>query len=393
VHIPFCSELCWYCACSTKAVRNRAPISEYLPALKRDMASVAALMRGQAVSHVHWGGGSPNILSAGEILGVSHSLNQQFHILPSAEFAVEIDPRSFADDQAATLSAAGVTRVSVGVQDFDPAVQKAINRLQSFETTQRSIAAVRGAGISAVNIDLVYGLPHQTRNSVERTIEQVIRLEPDRIALFGYAHLPSRTKHQSLIDEKTLPNAVERFAQSQRARRLLKSAGYVPIGLDHFSRPDDPLATGAVRRNFQGYTTDTAEALVGFGASAISKLPYGYFQDAVSRQEYLRRVAEARLATARGFILSDEDRARAFVIEKIMCDLEFSRSALRAKFGDAAVSVIYEADELLLCDQDGLIEKTSDGFRLTARGGPFMRTVAACFDSYAGAAQVASIGV
>jgi oxygen-independent coproporphyrinogen-3 oxidase len=392
-HIPFCSDLCWYCGCSTKAVRSRAPISEYLAAMKREMTSVAGLLRTQAVSHIHWGGGSPNILSAGEILDLSDAFHQLFEVRPSAEFAVEIDPRSFSEDHAAAFAAAGVTRVSVGVQDFDAAVQKAINRRQSFETTQRSIDAVRAAGIGAINVDLVYGLPHQTRDSVERTIEQVIRLAPDRVALFGYAHLPSRAKHQLLIDETTLPSVVERFAQSQRARRLLKSAGYVPIGLDHFSRPDDPLATGAVRRNFQGYTTDTAEALIGLGASAISKLPDGFFQNAVSRHEYLRRIAESGFATARGVILSDEDRVRAFVIEKIMCDLEFSRSALREKFGESAAGVIHEADELLTCDQDGLIEKTPDGFRLTPRGEPFMRTIAACFDSYADAAHAGSIGV
>lgn len=383
IHIPFCSELCWYCGCSTKAVKSREPIRAYLDTLKIEMTKVAALLQPPlAVTHIHWGGGTPNILDASEIRELAKTVRELFGISTSAEFAVEIDPRSFSSEQAKAFADAGVNRISVGVQDFDPAVQKAINRVQSFEVTERAISSLRAAGIPAVNIDLVYGLPHQTRQSVERTITEVIRLKPDRIALFGYAHLPSRAKHQSLIDESVLPDVVERFAQSRRAERLLEAAGYIAIGLDHFAKPEDPLSSIRVRRNFQGYTTDEAEVLLGFGASAISKLPEGYFQNAVPRQDYLRRISDSGLATSRGVLLTEEDRVRAFVIERLMCAHEFSERAIIGKFGKAAEPVIDDASNLLRAENEGLIEGSGDGFRLTPKGKPFVRAIAACFDAY-----------
>jgi oxygen-independent coproporphyrinogen III oxidase len=382
IHIPFCSELCWYCGCSTKAVESREPIRAYLDTLKIEMTKVAAFLQAPRVTHLHWGGGTPNILTASEIGELAKTVRNLFTISPSAEFAVEIDPRSFSSDQAEAFADAGVNRISVGVQDFDPAVQKAINRVQSFEVTERAVSSIRAAGIAAINIDLVYGLPHQTRQSVERTVAEVIRLEPDRIALFGYAHLPSRARHQSLIDESALPDIVERFAQSRRAERLLEAAGYIAIGLDHFAKPRDPLSSGRVRRNFQGYTTDEAEVLLGLGASAISKLPDGYFQNAAPRQDYLRRILDSGLATSRGVLLTEEDGVRAFVIERLMCTHEFSKRAIIEKFGKAAEPVIDDADNLLLSENEGLIERSGDGFRLTPKGKPFVRSVAACFDAY-----------
>lgn len=396
-HIPFCSELCWYCGCSTKIVRSREPVAEYVETLKAEIAKVASLLGARRrVSHLHWGGGSPNILSPSDIVDLAEAIHRHFEIEPTAEFAVEIDPRSFTREQAKAFASSGVNRISVGIQDFDPAVQSAINRIQSFELTERCIADIRAAGIASINVDLIYGLPHQTRESMQRTIEQVIKLDPSRIAIFGYAHLPSRAKHQSLIDEMSLPDAVERFAQSQRARRLLKSSGYIPVGLDHFAKAGDPLAQGHVRRNFQGYTTDTASALIGFGASAISQLPDGYFQNAVPRQDYMRRIAEKGLATARGVILTDDDRVRAFVIERLMCDFEFSRASLRREFGDLATTIIEEAEWLLESDSDGLLQRTADGFRLSPRGEPFVRSIAACFDAYliaSSTAPAAAVGV
>jgi oxygen-independent coproporphyrinogen III oxidase len=386
IHIPFCSELCWYCGCSTKAVKSREPIRTYLDTLKIEMAKVAALLQAPHVTHLHWGGGTPNILAASEIGELAKAVRDLFTISSSAEFAVEIDPRSFSFDQAKAFADAGVNRISVGVQDFDPAVQKAINRVQSFEVTERAVSSIRAAGIQAINIDLVYGLPHQTRQSVERTIAEVIRLEPDRIALFGYAHLPSRAKHQSLIDESALPDTVERFAQSRRAELLLEAAGYVAVGLDHFAKARDPLSSGHVRRNFQGYTTDDADVLLGFGASAISKLPDGYFQNAAPRQDYLRRISDCGLATSRGVLLTEEDRVRAFVIERLMCEHDFSESTVIERFGHAGVHVIEDARDLLRSEREGLIEVTSDGFRLTPKGKPFVRAIAACFDAYLDAA-------
>lgn len=385
VHIPFCAQLCWYCGCNTKATRNTATIETYFKHLQTELLMVAALVPGERhLSHIHWGGGSPNSLSADQIRRLAELLHSSFSMGDDTEFAVEIDPRWLDDDQFAAFAAAGVNRASIGVQDFDPAVQAAINRVQSVEMTRRAVDGMRSAGVKGVNIDLVYGLPHQTEESVAKTIGEVIRLSPDRIALFGYAHLPSRAKHQSMIDETTLPGSMERYRQSRRSETLLKEAGYLCVGLDHFAKPDDPLASGTIKRNFQGYTTDKADALIGVGASSISQLPTGYYQNAVARADYERRVDDTGLATVKGILLSEDDKMRAKVIERLMCDFEFSKSSLVSAFGDLAAPVIEKAEELVAADAEGLVVRTDDGFRVTELGQPFVRAIASCFDAYLG---------
>ena len=395
LHIPFCDAMCWYCGCSTKAVRRYEPVANYLQTLMAEIAGVSSRVpRTHRVTHIHWGGGSPNVLSSKHISDLAEGMRTHFNVGDDAEFAIEVDPRGLSGDRIAAFAQAGVTRVSIGVQDFDPKVQAAINRLQSFETTKRVVELFREQGIAAINIDLVYGLPHQTRDSVTRTIKQVLALEPNRIATFGYAHLPSRLKHQRLIDQSTLPDVVERFAQSNRLVDMLAAAGYVRIGLDHFARADDPLSTGPVRRNFQGYTSDAADALIGLGASAIGRLPEGYAQNSVPVAEYARRINEHGLATARGVALTPDDRMRAFVIERLMCDLLFPATELRRRYGQSAAPILEEAAALIEADQDRLVERDGDGFRITPRGRPFVRTIAACFDTYLGAEQARhSLGV
>lgn len=385
VHVPFCAQLCWYCGCNTKATRNSDTIETYLQHLLTEILMVAAVVPGaRPLGHIHWGGGSPNSLSADQIRRLAETLHTSFAMRADTEFAVEIDPRWLDQDQIKAFAAAGVNRASVGVQDFNPQVQSAINRVQSVEMTERAVNGMREAGVKGVNIDLVYGLPHQTEESVANTIEEVIRLAPDRIALFGYAHLPSRAKHQSMIDETTLPGTMERYRQSRRAEHLLIEAGYVTVGLDHFARPDDALASGEIKRNFQGYTTDKADALIGVGASSISQLPTGYYQNAVPRADYERRVSDTGLATVRGILLSDDDKMRAGVIERLMCEFEFSKSSLQSVFGDLAKPVIDKAEELVAADEEGLVERTADGFRVTELGQPFVRAIASCFDAYLG---------
>ncbi|MGZ8408893.1 MAG: oxygen-independent coproporphyrinogen III oxidase [Hyphomicrobium sp.] len=385
VHIPFCAQLCWYCGCNTKATRNTDTIETYLQHLLTEILMVAAVVPGaRPMGHIHWGGGSPNSLSADQIRRLAETLHKSFAIGADTEFAVEIDPRWLDQDQIKAFAEAGVNRASVGVQDFNPQVQSAINRVQSVEMTERAVNGMREAGVKGVNIDLVYGLPHQTEESVANTIEEVIRLAPDRIALFGYAHLPSRAKHQSMIDETTLPGTMERYRQSRRAEHLLIEAGYVTVGLDHFAKPDDALASEEIKRNFQGYTTDKADALIGVGASSISQLPTGYYQNAVPRADYERRVSDTGLATVRGILLSDDDKMRASVIERLMCEFEFSKSSLQSVFGDLAKPVIDKAEELVAADEEGLVERTSDGFRVTVLGQPFVRAIASCFDAYLG---------
>jgi oxygen-independent coproporphyrinogen-3 oxidase len=383
VHIPFCESLCWYCGCCTKAVRRYEPVADYLSSLYAEIGGIGQrIPTDHQVTHIHWGGGSPNILSAADIAALADAQRREFRVEEGAEFAVEIDPRGLDEDRIAAFARAGVTRVSVGVQDFDDKVQAAINRRQTFEETQRAIVAFRSCGIDAINIDLVYGLPHQTRDSVERTASKVLELQPNRIAVFGYAHLPSRLKHQALIDAGTLPGAIERFAQASRLGRILTTAGYVRVGLDHYALPGDPLASKGVARNFQGYTTDHADALIGLGASAIGRLPQGYVQNHASVAEYARSVAAGGMATARGIALTEGDRMRGFVIERLMCDLTFPAHELRLRYGSACDELLREAEALMEADADRLIERDGEAFRVTDRGRPFVRTIAACFDAY-----------
>ena len=383
LHIPFCQELCWYCGCSTKAVQRYEPVADYMVPLATEIETISRLVpRQHRVTHIHWGGGSPDILKPADIVRVGTALREKFSITPDAELAVEVDPRLLSADQAQAFADIGINRVSIGVQDFDDAVQRAIGRMQSYETTLNAVELFRKRGIPSVNIDLVYGLPHQTDASVARTLEQVLTLAPDRIAIFGYAHLPDRLKHQRLIDEAALPGAVERFEQSRKLAAMLIDAGYTQLGLDHFARGNDSLATKTIARNFQGYTTDSADALIGIGASAISKLPQGFAQNAVPVDEYFRRVKDGGLATARGHAFTADDLMRAYVIERLMCDFSFSWPDLRARFGDQADPIRRDASDIVRDDADQLVEDRGDTFRLTARGKVLVRNICAGFDAY-----------
>lgn len=387
VHIPFCNELCWYCGCSTKITRQREPIARYLSALSREIDTVADRIKiRHAVTHIHWGGGSPSILEPNEIRALAAQLKTRFKLSPSAEFAVEIDPRGLDEARIAAFADSGVNRVSIGVQDFDLAVQKAINRMQSVEQTAWVVDTFRKHGIEAINIDLVYGLPKQTLETLDQTMDHVLALAPDRIALFGYAHLPARIKHQRLIPDDTLPDTAARFAQANRAAERLTEGGFVTIGLDHYARPHDPLASGTVRRNFQGYTTDTAAALIGLGASSIGRLPQGYVQNTPAIGEYERRVLDGGLATVRGHAMSTEDAARGLIIERLMCDFAFPADELRARFGEVAEPIIAEAEALCAADRDEMVAARTrgEGFEVTDKGRIFVRSICAKFDAYLG---------
>jgi oxygen-independent coproporphyrinogen-3 oxidase len=383
LHIPFCRQLCWYCACNTKAIQHYEPVERYLMTLEAEIGSVSGLLPpGAAVTQIHWGGGSPSILTPAQIERLSAKLRQKFRIGAAAEFAVEADPRDLTEETVRAFSSAGVTRVSIGVQDFDPAVQCAINRVQSEEMTRNAVDWFRAHGVTSVNIDLVYGLPRQSLESLRRTIDKVLRLGPDRIAIFGYAHVPGRARHQKMINAAEIPGPIDRFIRSQELATIVTGAGYRQIGIDHFALPHDSLSVGMVRRNFQGYTIDDSTVLLGLGASAIGHLLQGYVQNTAAAGDYARRIKENTFATVRGFALSLEDRMRARVIERLMCDFSFSRVALAHEFGPASALLGNEADQLAIADRDGLVEKTSDGFRCTDLGRTFVRTLCTRFDSY-----------
>lgn len=389
VHIPYCDRLCWFCACHTKQTRQYDPVERYLKALDAEIETVAALTGKRLnVTALHFGGGSPTLLKSEHILALGQKLRSSFAFAPDAEISVEMDPNDMDEARFDALAIIGMTRASLGVQDFDPRVQLTINREQTFEQTKWVVDAVRARGVGSVNLDMLYGLPHQTPGSIAATTELVLSLRPDRIALFGYAHVPWMKKHQTMIDEALLPDASARLEQAEVATRLILAAGYEAVGMDHFALPWDSLAvaarSGTLRRNFQGYTTDQADALIGLGASSIGLMPQGYVQNMPATSEYERRVLAGGLATVRGVGLSDTDRMRSWVIERLMCDFSFSRCELLSRFGEAARTVIAEAELVATDDRDGIFVRSGNRFVVTERGKPFVRSIAARFDAYLG---------
>ncbi len=389
VHIPYCDRLCWFCACHTKHTLKYEPIAIYLEALKQEIAAVGALVSPDAVvSAVHFGGGSPTMLDPQDMQDLMDCLRRHFTFGLAPEISVEMDPNDLDDSRYDALAAIGMSRASLGVQDFDDKVQKTINRIQSFEQTKSVVDAVRARGVHSVNCDILYGLPFQTCETLKTTVDQIVSLDPDRIALFGYAHVPWMKKHQSLIPEHALPDVAERYRQMTMAGEMLRQAGYSQIGIDHFARPTDTLSqaaqAGALRRNFQGYTTDTADALIGLGASSIGRLPQGYVQNMVATGEYQRMVGEGGLAAVKGIELSQDDHLRSHVIERLMCDFSIDLSDLQHRFGKVSHSVRDQAQQFAAGDRDGLVRLDADIFAVTEVGRPFVRNIAAIFDTYLG---------
>jgi oxygen-independent coproporphyrinogen-3 oxidase len=294
MHVPFCDRLCLYCGCNTSVVRLESSRRAYAESLLREIDHVARLIgRRPVVSHLHWGGGTPTSLPADCLIGIMGKLRQRFMLALDAEIAIEVDPTSLASDRRDAFAPMGVTRISLGVQDFEPLVQRAIGRQQSYEETEACAAGARDLGVESLNLDLIYGLPLQTTQGVMSTARRALDLKADRIAVFGYAHVPWMKRHQTLIPENALPRPVDRFAQAGAIRRvLIEEGGYVAVGLDHYALPDDPMAKAVaarqLRRGFQGYTTDSAGVLIGFGASAIGSFPQGYAQNAPTAAAYMK---------------------------------------------------------------------------------------------------------
>lgn len=387
LHVPFCRSLCWYCGCHTKVAGHDAPIAAYCEALHREIdLVVAALPARLPVVHLHWGGGTPTIIGPERFTAVMALLADRFTLAADAERAVEIDPRRVAPAMVEAMACAGINRVSFGIQSFDPVVQRAVNRLQGFPVTAAAAAAVRAAGIARLNVDLLYGLPHETAASCRATVAQTLELAPDRLAVFGYAHLPRLMRHQQLIDEAALPDAAERLRQYHAIAEALGAAGYVRIGLDHFARPDDPLAAalaaGRLRRNFQGYTADAARTLLGFGASAIGALPQGYVQNTVPIAAWRNTVMAEQLPIARGIALSADDRLRRDVIERLMCDMHVDVGAVAAEHGFAGAALEEAFDSLRPLAAEGLVRLGGHSVEVPDDARPLLRSVAAAFDAY-----------
>lgn len=338
VHVPYCRRLCWFCACRTQGTRTDRPLIPYLAQLKAELALVGRHLRPDVeLAAIHLGGGTPTILPAPMLEELCGALTSFRPLARDLSFSVEIDPTEVDEPRLAALRAAGLTRASVGVQDFDPAVQDAIGRTQGFELTRDVVAMIREGGATALDMDLLYGLPHQTRGRMATSVQKVLSLTPDRLALHGYAHVPWMAKRQVLIPAATLPDAEERLDLFEAAARMFVWDGYQEIGIDHFARPDDPLARaaaeGRLRRGFQGYSEDGSEVLIGLGASAISRFPQGYAQNASTSSAYAQAIRKGRLATERGHAFSADDRLRAEMIESLLCRFELDLPGIAARHG------------------------------------------------------------
>jgi oxygen-independent coproporphyrinogen-3 oxidase len=385
VHIPYCREICWYCGCNTGAIGRGERLGRYVAALRAEIETVARLMRGRVVS-IHFGGGSPNALPADMLVALIGQLRTCFATVERPEIAVELDPRLADAGYARALAAAGVTRASLGVQCFAPHVQARINRIQPPDMVERVVRELREAGVPAINFDLLHGLPAQTIDDVADTIARTLTMRPDRIALFGYAHHPRLLPRQRMIDASALPRGADRFRQASGAHDLLVAAGYRAIGFDHFALPADALAragqAGRLRRNFQGFTDEPGEAVIGLGASAISQFPGLLAQNEKHVGRYRAVALSGCLATARGVARDAEDRMTAEAIERLLCNRRVDLAAVAGRHGHDPQVFRPALDRLGQLGVRHLV--TIDGDMLTIPPGaaPYMRIVASAFDRY-----------
>lgn len=390
LHIPFCRSMCWYCGCHTTITQRNAPIVDYLTSLRSEIGLVAQKLSAPlSVRHVHFGGGTPTIMEPDEFRALMDLMRDGFGFSTHAEIAVEIDPRTLTGEMISSLGESGVTRASLGVQSFDPIVQRAINRVQTFEQTARATEGLRAAGIHGVNFDLIYGLPHQTVDSCIATVRQSLALRPERLSVFGYAHIPSFKKHQQKIREGDLPDGAARHAQAEAIAETLDAAGYRRIGLDHFALPGDSMAQaqheGELHRNFQGYTTDPSDVLIGFGASSIGRLTQGYIQNEVVLGRYAERIARGELATAKGYELTPDDRLRADLIERLMCDFRVDVAQVCSRHDAAPEDLLRSIPRLQALEGEGVIRIDGHMLEIAEDARFLVRSVAAAFDAYLGA--------
>ena len=386
VHIPFCRRLCWFCACRTQGTRSATPVRSYLDTLKREISMLGErLPAGVRLSRLHWGGGTPTLLEPDMIRELAEAIFSVAPMAEGGEFSVEIDPNEIDAARIGALADAGMNRASIGVQDFDEEIQKVIGRIQSYDITKSAADMIRAAGVDSLNADILYGLPHQNNTRIAESVQKLLSLSPDRVALYGYAHVPWMARRQTMIPAEALPSPQQRLALFETARKLFVWDGYEEIGIDHFAVPSDGLAIarreGRLRRNFQGYTDDTATALIGLGASAISRFPQGYAQNAPATSQYAKAIQAGEFATTRGHVFSPEDHLRGRMIEALMCDFRIDRSEILERFDiapDALEAMFRAAVEAF----EGLPEITERGFELPPEVRPLTRMIARAFDAY-----------
>jgi oxygen-independent coproporphyrinogen-3 oxidase len=388
VHIPFCESLCYYCACNKIITQHKERAAEYLRYLRKEVElHTRHLGRGQAVSQLHLGGGTPTFMSDEELRQLMALLREHFKFVPGGEYSVEVDPRTVDEQRLAVLAELGFNRLSFGVQDFDPAVQKVVHRIQPADQVFALVEASRRLGFESVNVDLIYGLPLQTPESFDRTLAQVNRLRPDRIALYAYAHLPERFKPQRRIHVEDLPAGAAKVAMLSRSLDALTEAGYVYIGMDHFALPDDALAVakrqGRLHRNFQGYSTQADCDLIALGVSSIGRIGSTYSQNAKTMEAYVDLLDQGHLPVVRGLALTRDDLIRRSVIMALMCQGHLQYEAINlAWLVDFKTLFAQELTQLEAMQAQGLVQLSESGIQVTAMGWFFVRGVAMVFDRY-----------
>jgi oxygen-independent coproporphyrinogen-3 oxidase len=388
IHVPFCSRLCWFCACRTQGVSDTEPVAAYVETLCAEIDRVAAILPdGVSVVAMHWGGGSPTILSPAMIRTLDTRIRDRLPLEDGFEFSVEIEPDSTGTDVMAALADCGLTRAVIGLQDFDPQVQRAIGRAQSPDHLGATFGLLRGLGVEDFSVDVLYGLPRQEEGSLRATCEHVLAVAPARISLSGYAHVPWMAKRQRMIPESSLPGQALRREQFHAAAARLRQAGYAACGVDHFARGGDALSaaagSGSLRRDLLGYASAPVDAVIGFGAAAISRFPQGLVQNAVQTGGYSAAVAGRRGAGASGIALSLEDRVRGRAIEMLLCDLRLDLARLREEFGDF-VRVLDAACAAAAEAFGGLVTRTAEGLMLGGDDPLLARRLARVFDAHAG---------
>ncbi len=380
LHIPFCREICLFCACHTQISRKSSTVSAYVLDLISEINQTCSQIKDKAnVGHIHFGGGSPTILSPKDIELIFNCLHNNFNILPNATIATEIDARTCTDDYIKTMASYGINRASLGIQDFTPKVQQAINRHQSFEITKQTVDGLRENGITDINFDLVYGLPHQGEDELLYTVEKSAELNPNRYAIFGYAHVPWMKKHQQAIDEASLPNAQLRWRENELVNRIISGKGYKPIGIDHYAKEDDVLYKALkdhkINRNFQGYTTDNYKNLIGFGVSSISYIEGAYFANEIDLRSYHDLTKSNQPTHKRYFNLSPDDLIRKDIISELMCYLQVDLTKYHQEF-DLELSALKELEN------DGIIQLNNATISIKPKMHGLTRAVCATFDTY-----------
>ncbi len=386
IHVPFCRRLCWFCACRTQGTTSDEPVIAYVETLKSEIALLRAhLPRGVRLSRLHWGGGTPTLLSADLMRNLADTIFDVVPLAEDGEFSVEIDPNEIDDARLDALTASGMNRASIGVQDFDPLIQKAIGREQSYQLTRDVAERIRARGVASLNADILYGLPFQTGPRISASVQKLLTLSPDRVALYGYAHVPWMSRRQQMIPSDAMPTPQERLSLFETARQLFLWDGYMEVGIDHFAKPEDGMArallAGTLRRNFQGYTDDTAQTLIGLGASSISRFPQGFAQNTSATAAHTKAIREGQFSTHRGHAFGGEDTLRARIIEALMCDFFVSRNELLRDYDvtPARVDALFQRAGAEFGD---MVRISEDGFYIPDRARPLTRMIARAFDAY-----------